>query len=346
MTGWNPEQGGHLPYGPPPSEPPPPVLGSQPPRRSTGRTVIVVLAVFAVVVAAVAVAVIALRVGSESDERPGGDPPPVVPTQSGPAVTPTASAEPEPAATEASEPAEDPPQYSYDELPDHPLLAEGIGLPNLECSVATPVGTRSELEAHATDVIECLDRMWEPALRAAGVAHRTPELFVPVSMSALTSPCGDWGEDYLAFYCTTDAGIYLPLDTIGMPPNAMPHYYAWIVAHEYGHHVQYLSGIGQASDEEERARRTFSPGAREVLRRLETQAECFAGIFLGSSDSSGNLDMASHYNDFMEWTTASGPSETHGSGEVQTAWWSAGYLSNRTASCNTYGAPAEDLAAE
>lgn len=244
------------------------------------------------------------------------------------------------------EPTGEIPEFSFEELAEHPLLAEGVGLPNLACQVEADVDTRSQLEAHAAEVIDCLDQMWAPALRAASIAHRSPGLFVPVSIDDLSSPCGDGGADYLAFYCPTDESIYLPMDTLGRPPEVMPHYYAWIVAHEYGHHVQYLSGIGQASDEEERVRRYYSPAAREALRRLELQAECFAGMFLGSSDAAGNLDMSTHHHGFTEWVRGSGPSETHGSGEAQAAWWSDGYRDNRTASCNTYSAPAAEVAAE
>lgn len=335
MTGWNPER-------------------PRAPRSSNTEAVIAVVAVLIVAVIAVAGAALALLVASGTGQAPAMPEPSLAPT---PAETEPEPAEPAPSgaepgtdagtdAGESPDPAGSAPEFAFEELADHPLLAEGIGLPNIECAFSAPVHTRSELEAHAAEVVDCLDRMWEPALRAAGIDHRSPGLFVPVSMDELSSPCGDGGADYLAFYCSTDEGIYLPLDAIGVPPEAQPHYYAWIVAHEYGHHVQYLSGIGQASDAQERALRIYSDGAREVLRRLEIQAECFAGMFLGSSDSAGNLDMASHYEDFMEWTRTSGPSETHGSGEVQTTWWNAGYLSNRTASCNTYSAPAEDVAAE
>ncbi|ROR74330.1 neutral zinc metallopeptidase [Bogoriella caseilytica] len=305
--------------------------------------------VLVIIVIAVVVAILASLARLVPDEAA---PAPVTPiaSESAPADEGGESSAADPGTPAGTERPEDTagsiPEFAFDELADHPLLAEGIGLPNLECDLATQGETRSEIEAHASDVIDCLDRMWEPALRAAEIEHRSPGLFVPESLDEISSPCGDGGADYLAFYCPTDESIYLPVDLLGSPPEVMPHYYAWIVAHEYGHHVQYLSGIGQASDAEERARRVFSPGAREVLRRLEIQAECFAGMFLGSSDSAGNLDMSDHYHGFMEWTRTGGPSETHGSGEIQAQWWSAGYLSNRTASCNTYSAPAEEVAAQ
>jgi predicted metalloprotease len=122
--------------------------------------------------------------------------------------------------------------------------------------------------------------------------------------------------------------------------------YARVIAHEYGHHVQEDAGILEYGH---RLMAAATAAARnEVSRRIELQAQCFAGAFLSAQRDS--LPMTpSQYRAVLADARARGddgrPADQrdHGSGAHYAGWVARGYDGRVLSSCNTWKAPSDEV---
>ncbi|WP_198659239.1 neutral zinc metallopeptidase [Nocardiopsis sp. FIRDI 009] len=220
------------------------------------------------------------------------------------------------------------------DLVDHPLYA--VAAPTtVECE--TPeldMDSDESWEEFANATGTCLDALWRPVMDELGLSPQTPEITV-----TRESPDSDNEEGYtLAYYegDYTRITVVLPnVREVGafIPAEDQEEVWVALMGHEYGHHVQFATGIlelsyrlrGEASDEDEEL---------DALRRTELQAECLAGIGLraitdGDADALDVVD--EHFND-------GGDLDTHGSAANRSFWLEEGWSRGTVAGCNTYGA--------
>ncbi len=163
--------------------------------------------------------------------------------------------------------------------------------------------------------------------------------------------CGQASASVGPFYCPADRLVYLDLDFLaqlqnqfGAPGDLASQY---IVAHEYGHHIQNLLGI---SDEVSRAQAAQPERANAISVALELQADCFAGAWARSADDRGLLDQG-EVNEALNAAAAVGDdriqqqttgridreSWTHGSSEQRVQWFRRGFNSGDPLQCDTFG---------
>ena len=138
----------------------------------------------------------------------------------------------------------------------------------------------AQLKSHFEGLMECLVRVWEPPVTNAGFILVRPT--VTIYGRELTTKCGKTGVN--AFYCTADQQVYYS----NLLPQALPRTVRnnkWtadiVMAHEFGHALQGRTGIlvsGHALGQESGDEGT----ALQYMRRLETQADCFSGMFVHS----------------------------------------------------------------
>jgi uncharacterized protein len=360
---YGPPPGAQPYWGPPQGPPPGPGFGwgsngfPPPPKKSKAPWIIIPIAVIGLaLLGSVVLSSILKHNGSDyaqpeptSTEEPTSFPaseePSTVPTNAPP--KPTASAttrrtEPQPTKTTP------PPPSNTDIVAKNRIYKSGVQK-SVSCKES---GARANSATNArkyyNTVLACLVRAWPKQVALAGGRFGAPHL-VAFSGTAVT-PCG--GNSPSSFYCPTNRTIYM--DTNGdlkeyqlyaTYPNrtqAMAFLRAQMtdtVAHEFGHHIQEMTGILDATW---RIRYEFSGDkSLEMSRRLEIQATCFGNVFMGANKSSygmtgllkSQLDyLHSHQGD--EYMTR----RDHGSRAIIPRWANAGFVTRSPGSCNTYTA--------
>ncbi|MFC9893015.1 neutral zinc metallopeptidase [Nocardia sp. NPDC127579] len=223
---------------------------------------------------------------------------------------------------------------------------DGTLLP-AECAYtqwSTDVETaRTFFETAAT----CLHDAWEPLLAKQNLSFEAPTLNVSASTEGITTPCTGSTSSFAAFYCPANKTIYMPisqLQTEIFRNNWVV--YLSVFAHEYGHHVQAMSGILRRANAERVDAGVRSARGLELSRRVELQAQCFNGMYLGSSNAGGGLSTA-QMNVAQRDANGRGDGPTdardHGTAENSGNWFEIGVDKNRTFDCNTFTAPAASV---
>ena len=167
---------------------------------------------------------------------------------------------------------------------------------------------------------------------------------------AVSTGCGNASSAVGPFYCPADQRVYLDLSFYGDMENELgaPGDFAWayVIAHEVGHHVQQQLGT---STEVSRLQQEHPDEANELSVRLELQADCYSGVWAHSVFAAGDLEKG----DVQEAIRASAAvgddrlqrraggqvnpdSFTHGSSEQRTEWFNRGRASGEPADCDTF----------
>ncbi|HEV2782001.1 MAG TPA: neutral zinc metallopeptidase [Actinophytocola sp.] len=225
-------------------------------------------------------------------------------------------------------------------LGDNPLLAEGIAMPQVTCELPAMKSDAEQLRAYYQAAIGCLDQAWRPVLASVNEPFTPPRL----EIEAARSMCGEApsADEATAYYCSGGKVIFMPVDRLLDQAGLSQAAHLTVLAHEYGHHVQALSGILTAAYDKGEPFDKKSPERLELTRRAELQANCFAGLFIASVAGRGSVGtkLARAAADSFRDTIAD---DAHGTIKHQVAWGRAGYDSGRTAACNTWNAPAEEV---
>ena len=171
--------------------------------------------------------------------------------------------------------------------------------------------------------------------------------------------CGSATSAVGPFYCPADEQTYYDtafFDELVAQYGASggPLAQEYVVAHEFGHHIQNLTGVLGASASDPR-------GADSAAVRTELQADCYAGLWAGNAasvpapgstepflaeltaaDVQDALSAASAIGDDRIQSMATGQvnpeSWTHGSGDQRQAWFMQGYDGGSIGSCDTFSA--------
>jgi uncharacterized protein len=202
----------------------------------------------------------------------------------------------------------------------------------------------TQLKSHFEGLMECLVRVWEPPVTNAGFLIVRPT--VTIYGQELTTKCGTSGIN--AFYCTADQQVYYSR----LLPEALPtvRRNKWtadiVMAHEFGHALQGRTGIlisAHALGQESGTKST----ELQFTRRLETQADCFSGMFLRAvSQSIGvqqqDLDgIEAIYVAIGDDTLSGNPDivGNHGLAQSRRYWGRMGLANSDVGMCNTFVVP-------
>jgi predicted metalloprotease len=191
---------------------------------------------------------------------------------------------------------------------------------------------RQYLEA----VVKCLDKSWSAYFAHAGRSYGKP--VVQYFEEPASTVCGlRWPEHAAAFYCTDRRTLVFPL-TGGWIEDRTDLYPFKVAAHEYGHHLQSVTGIRRSYEVRARTDRAHQA---ELKRRYELQADCLSGVFIGSVWGSLSRT-AADWTALLDATRASGDEDeyrSHGKGTNRVHWLARGYRAGSPAACDTWSAP-------
>ena len=203
----------------------------------------------------------------------------------------------------------------------------------------------------ARKVIGSAEDVWSPLLQARGVRF-TPATFTAYD-DATPTGCGTGQSSAGPFYCPGDQHIYLDLaffnelsQRFGVPGEFAR---AYVIAHEYGHHIQDLMGTMDRG-----AIGSYGPqrGADSDSVKTELQADCYAGVWafhanqqfsiLQNGDVDGALKAASSVGDDTLQKENRGyvvpDSFTHGTSAQRMRWFQRGLEGGRMDACDTFSA--------
>ncbi len=318
-----PPQG--APYGPPRSQPPP-----LPPTARKRSPLAVILLAFAGVVVLLGVGVALLGRGGSS-------------VAGGPAYQNESYTPPPADLNPPALPVPETVSQAKELLTNNKLYAQTAPRP-IRCDVPEinlMTADNATLKKHMEDVMACLMREWIVPVEKAG--YQLPRPSVTVYDTPITTKCGKLPMPN-AVYCGADQQVYYAKNLPTVVPASIRNsrfVVETIMAHEFGHAIQARTAILiSATYFEKNASSTAA--ANELSRRTELQADCFAGIFLGSVSQSAGMDQQELNNALALFEAIgddklSGKDEGgHGSSASRRYWGEMGLASTQIGACNTY----------
>ena len=207
--------------------------------------------------------------------------------------------------------------------------------------------------AYATEACNALDSLndtWEPVFAAANIRFEQPFLKLFVN-GVNTEGCGSATSAVGPFYCPRDGGIYIDTSFYDLMQRDLgaggDFARLYVVAHEYGHHIQNLTGL---ADQVASAQQRDPQNANRLQVRMELQADCYAGVWAGKNkdrvepgDFEEGMQAAAAIGDDAISERMGGrvspESFTHGTSEQRMQALRLGMNSGNDTICDRYFAP-------
>ncbi|MDS9467495.1 neutral zinc metallopeptidase [Paracoccus sp. MBLB3053] len=230
-----------------------------------------------------------------------------------------------------------------------PIMGSFQGEQSTEQRELTP--EEQEIGQFMSVVLADTEDVWGRVLpEQTGVDYTDPQMVM--FSGAVQSACGGASAAMGPFYCPNDQKLYLDTDFFKIMQQKMgaggDFAYAYVVAHEVGHHVQNLLGI--LGETMKLRQQSSESDANYISVLTELQADCFAGIWgrqaneqfgsIEDGDIEEAINAAAAVGDDTLMKNAGRAvrpdSFTHGSAEDRMAWFKRGFSAGEIAQCNTF----------
>ncbi|WP_289752770.1 neutral zinc metallopeptidase [uncultured Duncaniella sp.] len=221
----------------------------------------------------------------------------------------------------------------------------------------TPTEEEEELAQFSRQILAGTEDVWTKLFASMGKEYEPPTLVL--FTDAVQSACGNATSQVGPFYCSADQCLYIDLSffrdmrkTLGADGDFA---YAYVIAHEVGHHVQHLLGtLDQAHTQMNRVNETE---ANNISVRIELQADFLAGVWahhdnamfnsLEPGDIEEALDASMKIGDDYLQKRAQGysvpDSFTHGTSEQRSRWLKRGLSTGDITKGDTFSIPYSSL---
>jgi len=211
----------------------------------------------------------------------------------------------------------------------------------------TEICNSNEYSREACNALDSLNRTWQPEFQEAGIAFQDP-LLTFIRGGRIDTGCGAASSEMGPFYCPADQGIYIDTRFYDQMERQLgaggdfARYY--VMAHEYGHHIQHLTGLAsqiRSAQAQDRRR------ANDLQVRMELQADCYAGVWAAKNrnliepgDLQEGLRAASAIGDDTLQRNAgqriNPESFTHGTSAQRMQWLRRGLETGDEDQCDTF----------
>lgn len=214
----------------------------------------------------------------------------------------------------------------------------------------------------ANEDVDCARVAVENSLYAFWRSTLSEQAFRPATLatfsSGVTTDCGQASSQMGPFYCPADERIYLDTTFFSdvlekqLGGNGGDFVEPYVLAHEYGHHIQNLLGTMNKVRTQK--------GPRSDAVRLELQADCYAGLWTRAAEGVGDVEGVAIIEDLdagdveeaLDSAKAVGDDRiqqrgrgqvdpegwTHGSSEQRMRWFDTGRNSDDLRACDTFAA--------
>lgn len=152
----------------------------------------------------------------------------------------------------------------------------------------TPSAEEENLVVFTKQILAGTEDVWSSEFRRLGRTYEAPKLVI--FSGSVQSGCGGATSSTGPFYCSADQTVYIDLSfftqmkrNIGADGDFA---YAYVIAHEVGHHVQYLLGILDQAHQQ--MARSDQKTANRISVRLELQADFLAGVWANRDNAMFN----------------------------------------------------------
>lgn len=197
-----------------------------------------------------------------------------------------------------------------------------------------PTAEEEELAKFARQILAGTEDVWTAEFKKMGKTYVPPKLVL--FTESVQSGCGGATSSTGPFYCSADQSVYIDLSFFSSMKQQLgadgDFAYAYVIAHEVGHHVQYL--LGTLQDAHNKMSRLSEKEANKISVRLELQADFYAGVWayhdnemfgsLEDGDIEEGLNVASKIGDDYLQKKARGytvpESFNHGTSAQRSKW--------------------------
>lgn len=221
----------------------------------------------------------------------------------------------------------------------------------------TPSEEEEELARFSRQILAGTEDVWTKIFAQMGKEYEPPTLVLYTD--AVRSACGDASASVGPFYCSADEKLYIDLSffrdmrkTLGADGDFA---YAYVIAHEVGHHVQHL--LGTLDEAHSQMNRLNETEANNISVRIELQADFLAGVWayhdnemfdsIEDGDLEEALDASMKIGDDYLQKRARGysvpDSFTHGTSAQRTRWLKKGLTTGDITQGDTFSIPYSSL---
>ena len=220
-----------------------------------------------------------------------------------------------------------------------------------------PTAEEDALAQFSSQILAGTEDVWTKEFKKMGLTYEPPRLVL--FTSAVQSGCGGASSSTGPFYCSADQCVYIDLSFFTQMKRQLgadgDFAYAYVIAHEVGHHVQYLLGILDQAHQQ--MSRVSERESNRISVRLELQADFFAGIWayhdnkmfgsLEDGDIEEGINVASKIGDDYLQKQAQGyavpESFNHGTSAQRVRWLKKGLTTGDLNKADTFSQDYDSL---